>query len=89
MSGGSLVFNNDIDIVVDNPIISDLNEGGGTGGGITKSGTGILTLPELSTFTGSFNLNSGTAVVTADSCLGYGLNSASLGGGTLSVTTGF
>jgi len=54
---------------------------GGTGGALTKVGTGTLTLTGTNTYTGGTNFNAGTVAVDSDSNLGTG--ALSFDGGAL------
>ena len=53
----------------------------GTGGSLTKNGTGTLTLSKSSTYTGGTTLNAGALAISNDSALGTG--TLTIGGGTI------
>ncbi len=60
---------------------------GNGSGGITYSGTGILTLNQTNTFTGGVTLNSGTLNINAIQALGAIAGTFTLAGGTIQNTT--
>ncbi len=57
--------------------------------GLTKTGSGTLTLATSNTFTGGVTISAGTLGISADNNLGNASNSISLNSGTLSVTETF
>jgi outer membrane autotransporter protein len=62
-------------------VIQDGGQSGGTGGSLTKVGTGTLTLTGANTYSGGTNFNGGTLAINSDSNLGTG--ALSFNGGTL------
>jgi autotransporter-associated beta strand protein len=61
---------------------------GATAGGITYSGTGILTLNQANTYTGGTTLNSGTLNINNASALGTIAGTFTINGGTIDASGG-
>jgi autotransporter-associated beta strand protein len=57
--------------------------GGGTGGSLTKTGTGVLTLSGVDTYTGGTTITGGMLAVTNDNNLGDAAGGLTFNGGTL------
>ena len=66
--------------------IQDGGLGGGTGGSLTKTGTGKLTLSKASTYTGSTTISRGTLLVTNRTGSATGTGTVQVNTGTLSGT---
>lgn len=64
-------------------IIGDGGAAGGTGGSLTKLGTGTLTLSDSNSFTGSANVDAG--VLAVGNSLALGTGPVTVSGGTLST----
>ena len=85
-SGSSVTFNNTTPITFFNPIQSDQNAGGGgTGGGVTFSGTGTVSLSGTNTYTGTSTIHSGAtlALLSGASIVSF---PAINGGGTFDIS---
>ncbi len=67
-------------------VIQDGGTGGGTGGSITKFGSGTLTLRGASTYSGGTTISAGTLVVSNRSGSATGTESIQVNGGTLGGT---
>ena len=76
-SGGTLVFNRSDGITVSNVITGD--------GGITKRGTGTLSLTGTNTYNGNTRVEAGTLALTNVAALGSSTNITVLSGGTLAT----
>ncbi len=91
-SGGISLGGNTLTVGSDNisttfsGVIGDGGIDGGSGGGLTKVGTGTLTLMETDTYSGSTVLSAGTLAVGNSDALGTG--SVAVNGGTLAVSGG-
>jgi autotransporter-associated beta strand protein len=90
-SGASLIFNNsNQNITIGTNIASDQGVGGGTGGGLTMSGSKILTLSSVTnTYSGGTTINAGTINVSADASLGQLGQTITIGAGTLQAGATF
>src|SRR6266481_6372710 len=64
-------------------LIQDGGSGGGTGGSLTKAGTGKLTLTKSNTYTGGTTITKGTLLVTNRSGSATGSGSVQVNAGTL------
>jgi autotransporter-associated beta strand protein len=69
-------------------VIQDGGPGGGTGGSLTKIGTGTLSLTNSNGYTGGTLINAGTLVGGHDGALGSGNVSLTASGVTLTLQTG-
>jgi autotransporter-associated beta strand protein len=67
-------------------VIQDGGPGGGTGGSLTKTGTGVLTLSGVNTYTGGTTITGGMLAVTNDNNLGDAAGGLTFNGGTLRTT---
>jgi autotransporter-associated beta strand protein len=64
-------------------VIQDVGGFGGTGGSLTKTGTGTLTLSGANTYSGGTTVNAGTLAVSSDANLGAASGGLTFNGGTL------
>ncbi len=86
---GATVTNNTYTLTVDGAHDTTISAAIGNGsGGITKVGSGLLTLSGTNTFTGGVSINAGTVSVGSDSNLGDSSGALAFGGGTLRTTAG-
>lgn len=67
-------------------VMQDGGQNGGTGGSLTKIGTGILTLSDTNTYTGGTIVNEGTLLVTNTGGSGMGSGAVQVNAGTLGGT---
>lgn len=64
MSGSDIIFDITTDSIIPSPIQSDrLAGGGGTGGGLTKDGSALLSLTGANRYTGSTEIDNGTLLL--------------------------
>jgi autotransporter-associated beta strand protein len=63
--------------------------GGGGPGGLTKNGSGALTLSASNTYTGGTIINAGTIQANSATSLGAATGALTINNGTLEVTTGY
>ena len=82
-AGGAVVNTNGYTITFQQALV---NNTGSTGGGLTKTGAGILYLADANTYTGVTNINAGTLSLDNANALGGGGN-ITFGGGTLQYTS--
>jgi hypothetical protein len=86
-SGGTVNFTlTSANLTISSAIQSDNGLGGGTGGGITLSGTKTLTLSGANTYTGGTTITSGTLQINSDQALGSASFGVAIGSGTLQTT---
>ena len=71
-TGGALINTNNFNVTVASALSPDPANGTTTDGGLTKSGTGILTLSVANTFTGPTAVSAGTLAISANGGLGKG-----------------
>lgn len=67
--GGAVIDTNGFNITIAEVLEHDTTLGVSPDGGLTKNGTGILTLSGASTFTGPVTINAGTALATSSRIL--------------------
>jgi autotransporter-associated beta strand protein len=85
-SGGTVNFNLTSSMMISTAIQSDLGVGGGTGGGLTLTGTSsstTLTLGGSNTYTGGTTITSGTLAIGSDQALGASSYGLTIANGTL------
>jgi len=70
-------------------VIQDRGSFGGTGGSLTKVGTGTLTLIGANTYTGGTTISAGVLNVSVDNNLGAASGGLTFNGGTLQFATSF
>lgn len=89
MSGGTLTFNLESDLVLEHAIEGDQGAGGGSGGSLNKIGKAMLTLPANNTFDGTLNICEGTVAISDHTCLGNDKAQLMINGGKLRVISSF
>jgi autotransporter-associated beta strand protein len=93
LSGGNLSLNSGgifTDTGTSPSIASTLSAVGGLGmNGLTKTGTGTLTLSGTNTFQGAVAINVGVLSINADACLGASANAVTINGGALRTSASF
>lgn len=85
-SGGLVVFNINNSLNMSSAISSDEGAGGGTGGGLTKTGSGIVTLNGTNTYSGGTLVSAGTLIVNGSIRDNVTINSQATLAGNLTVT---
>jgi autotransporter-associated beta strand protein len=86
MSGGAINFQQSTTFTINTSIQSDNGMGGGSGGGLAMSGSGILALAASNNYTGSTFLIAGTVQVSSDANLGNSANPVDIFLGNLEMT---
>lgn len=88
-SSSSVAINNNAALVLNLTGSSNVYANPITGnGGVTKNGSGNLTLSGANTFTGSFTLNAGALNFNSPSALGTGTGVVTINGGSIDNTSG-
>lgn len=88
-SGSTLTFNISNPLGIGTAIESDQGVGGGSGGGVFKTGTGTLTLSGVNTFSGGVTVQAGTLQISNDNNLGQTGQPIQIDdGATLAATAG-
>ncbi|KDD14367.1 autotransporter outer membrane beta-barrel domain-containing protein, partial [Bordetella bronchiseptica] len=103
LNGGTLRFNNSFDLAASRAITTNapgstidtqgfdttIAQNIGGNGGLTKTGTGTLTLDGNNSYTGGTTLSEGTIAMGTDSALGNPNGALALNGGTLRFNNSF
>jgi autotransporter-associated beta strand protein len=82
-AGGAVIDDGGFSITIGQALLTDTVS---LGGGLTKKGTGTLTLNNTETYTGSTSVNAGTLALGASGALFSGSNINLAAGGTLDVS---
>ena len=85
-AGGAVINTNGFNVTVAQTLLHDTALGT-TDGGLTKSGTGILTLSAANTYTGTTTVSAGTLAISGNGGLGKG-NVTVAANATLTLATG-
>jgi fibronectin-binding autotransporter adhesin len=80
-SGSAIIIDTNIENITFGSVLDSSNTGG-----LTKNGTGDLTLSGANTFTGDVTLNTGRLILGNDSAMGGAMGSIVINSGTLDVT---
>ncbi len=86
MASGNLIFNQTSSIVLTHPIQTDQSLGGGSGGGVSLTGAGSLTLSGANTFTNLSASGAGTLFLGAGATVPSTTNLTVTGPGTFNFT---
>jgi autotransporter-associated beta strand protein len=85
-SAGAVIDTAGKGITIAQPLLTDLAS---PGGGLTQTGSGVLTLAGTNTYSGGTTIRGGTVAVAGDSRLGGASGGVTLDGGALQATSGF
>jgi autotransporter-associated beta strand protein len=91
-AGGAMIDTNGNEIAINLPLAHDPGLGSSQDGGLTKVGSGVLTLTATNSYNGGTTINAGTLAISSPANLGSGgLTFGGSGGGTLDIlgTKGF
>lgn len=85
-AAGAVIDTNGTSVTVAQPLLADPAS---PGGGLVKTGSGVLTLAGTNTYAGGTTIRGGTLAVSSDSRLGAAGGGLTLDGGAVQATSGF